>query len=168
MTAGMKPFGRRIMVFVVLVVAAVTVLMVKDWVAEKGAEAPSVALAESSVSEARLNGLEGVGMEGGEYNLNDHSIKFILMNKSNSTIYYGNQVLLEKYVNPQWFEIPYSGEIGFLAILNRLEPNESLKISVPVEMWTEVSAGEYRVVMEVSNQERMKELYPLSCNFTIE
>ena len=163
-----NPTGRLVIVLVVMVAAIITVLIIKDWVAVNGVEKPSETLLESSVSEARLNGLEGVGLEGGEYNLDTNSINFTLTNESNTAVYYGDNVLLEKKLNCQWFEIPYSDEIGFLAILNRLEPNESVKISVPMEVWIDVSAGEYRVVKEVSNQERMKNVYPLSVSFTIE
>lgn len=163
-----NPTRRLVLVLVVLVAAVVTALIIKNWIASNGVEEPSEMLLKSTVSEARLNGLEGVSLEGGEYNLDNNSIDYTLTNESNTAVYYGDSVILEIKLNNQWFEIPYSGDIGFLAVLNRLEPNKLVKISVPMEVWIDVSAGEYRVVLEVSNQERMKNVYPLSVGFTIE
>lgn len=163
-----NPTGRLVIGLVVVVAAIITTLIIKDWIAVNGVEEPSGTLLKSNVSEARLNGLEGVRLEGGEYNLDNNSINFTLTNESNNAVYYGDSVILEIKLNNQWFEIPYSGDIGFLAVLNRLEPNKSVKISVPMEVWIDVSAGEYRVVLDVSNQERMKNVYPLSASFTIE
>lgn len=163
-----NPTGRLVVVLVVIVAAIVTALFIKDWDALNGVEEPSETLLKSNVSDTRLNGLEGVSLEGGEYNLDNNSINFTLTNESNTAVYYGDSVILEIKLNNQWFEIPYSGDIGFLAVLNRLEPNKSVKISVPMEVWIDVSAGEYRVVLDVSNQERMKNVYPLSVSFTIE
>lgn len=163
-----KPIGRLAIIIVVTVAAIVTTLIIKDWVTLNGVEELSDRLHKSNVSEARLNGLEGVSLEGGEYKLDNNSIDYTLTNESSTPVYYGDSVLLEIKLNSQWFEIPYSGDIGFLPVLNRLEPNKSVKISVPMEIWIDVSAGEYRVVLEVSNQERMKNVYPLSVGFTIE
>lgn len=163
-----NPTRRLVLVLVVLVAAVVTALIIKNWIASNGVDELSETLLKSTVSEARLNGLEGVSLEGGEYNLDNNSIDYTLTNESNTAVYYGDSVILEIKLNNQWFEIPYSGDIGFLPVLNHLEPNKSVIISVPMEVWIDVSAGEYRVVLEVSNQERMKNVYPLSASFGIE
>lgn len=163
-----NPTGRLVLISVVMVAAIVTALIIKDWFILNGDEEPSETLLKSNVSEARLNGLEGVSLETGEYNLDSNSIDYTLTNESSTPVYYGDSVLLEIKLNSQWFEIPYSGDIGFLPVLNRLEPNKSVKFSVPMEVWIDVSSGEYRVVLEVSNQERMKNVYPICVSFWIE
>lgn len=125
-------------------------------------------LLPTAVSEERLNILEGVFFEQAEYDHASSAIIFTLHNKTSDTIYYGDETILEKNIDGQWHVIPYSGEIGFTSILNYLLPLEETQISVPMSVWIKVTAGEYRVIKEVSPQEYYRILYPISADFMIE
>ncbi|KAB3527305.1 immunoglobulin-like domain-containing protein [Alkaliphilus serpentinus] len=116
----------------------------------------------------QLNTLEGVSVIHIEYDNDANAIKWTLQNNTSYTIYYGEEIILEKNHNDEWYEIPYSGKIGFTSILNYLSPSSSIEDSIRMSTWVSVFAGEYRIIYEVSPQEYYKNLYPISANFTID
>ncbi|SCZ05270.1 immunoglobulin-like domain-containing protein [Alkaliphilus peptidifermentans] len=116
----------------------------------------------------QMNTLEGVSFIHVEYYNDANTIKWTLQNNTRYTIYYGEGIILEKNHNDEWYEIPYSGKVGFTSILNYLSPSNSIEVSLPMSTWVAVSAGKYRIVLEVSPQEHSKNLYPISAYFTID
>lgn len=104
-------------------------------------------LIESTLNADELNTVSGVSIS--EVMLEDKRLVFTLMNDTAYTIYYGTDITLEKNKNDKWYEVPYSGKISFLAILNYLSPyTEEKKQVYSLEVWKRVSSGKYRFIKE--------------------
>ncbi len=120
----------------------------------------------STIEQEQLNILEGVSLNA-KYDSDNERILLTLQNNNSETIYYGERIILEKEQEDKWYEVTYSGNVSFTDILNYLLPSDEEKRSFPINIWIPVTRGDYRVIMEVSNQERMKDMYYISAEFTI-
>lgn len=127
----------------------------------------SNSLQHSTIMPEQLNILEEVSLALVEYDLDNNTIVFTLKNNSSNTIYFGEYVILEKKLNDEWYVIPYSDKLGFTDILNYLPPSKGSKVILPVNAWIPVTAGEYRIIKEVSIQEGLTDIYLVSAVFTI-
>jgi len=121
---------------------------------------------KSTIEQELLNVLEGVSLKA-KYDSNNERILLTLQNNSSETIYYGERIILEKKQEDKWYEVTFSGDVSFNDILNYLLPLNEEERNFPINIWIPVTKGEYRIIKEVSNQERMKEMYYLSAGFTI-
>lgn len=121
----------------------------------------------STIKQDQLNTIEGISLVHVEYDSDYREIKFILQNKTSHNIYFGEEVILEKKLNSEWYIVPYSGEHGFTDILNYLSPSEESEIILSINTWKPMSYGEYRIIKEVSLEESLKNLHYISMNFTI-
>lgn len=83
------------------------------------------------------------------------------------SVYFGSSIVLEKKVNGKWYEVPYANGIFFTDILLNVLPMEEQKYSVQIIAWTRVTAGEYRIIKEVSIQKESKNLHLISASFSI-
>lgn len=124
-------------------------------------------LEPTKFSTEQLNNLPGVSINYLQFNNSSNIIEYELINSTNDTIYYGDGVILEKNIREKWYKIPYSGDVGFLAILNYLSPFDSTEIRLPMGAWKSVTSGDYRIIQEVSKKDGSNILYPISANFTI-
>ncbi len=120
---------------------------------------------KSIIEQEQLNILEGVSLNA-KYDSDNERILLTLQNNNSETIYYGERIILEKEQEDKWYEVPYSGNVSFTDILNYLLPSDEEKSSFPINIWIPVTRGDYRMIMEVSNQERMKDIYYISAEFT--
>lgn len=112
-------------------------------------------LIESTLNTDELNTVSGVSMS--EVKLEDEGLIFTLTNDTDYTIYYGTDITLEKNKNDEWYEVPYSGKIGFLAILNYLSPHTEKKQFYSFEVWKGISSGTYRFIKEFYLNETLDE-----------
>ncbi|MDO9591919.1 MAG: hypothetical protein Q7I98_01855 [Erysipelotrichaceae bacterium] len=119
-------------------------------------------------STEQLNNLPGVSINYLHVNNSSNTIDYELINSTNDTLYYGDGVILEKNIKEKWYKMPYSGDIGFVAILNYLSPFDTSEIRIPMGAWKTVTSGDYRIILEVSNEEDLNNLYPISAYFTID
>lgn len=160
-----------ISLFLILSVSIVLIIMItrnmKDTTVRNNISDSIIDLQPTKILPERLNILEGVSLVYIEHDKEVNAIKFILHNNRSDTIYYGEEIILEKNHNGEWYEIPYSGEIGFTSILNYLSPLDESERSIPMSVWESVTPGEYRIICEVSTKEYYKNLYPISADFTI-
>jgi len=125
-------------------------------------------LEPTKFSTEQLNNLPGVSINYLQFNISSNTIEYELINSTNDTIYYGDGVILEKNIKEKWYKIPYSGDIGFLPILNYLSPLDSTEIRLPMGAWKTVTSGDYRIIQEVSKKDGSNIQYPISANFTID
>lgn len=102
-----------------------------------------------------LNTVPGIFMS--EVSLVDKRLAFSLINETDETIYYGEYITLEKQKNGKWYEIPLSGKVGFVDILNYLSPHSEDKTSYPIEAWENISTGKYRFIKEFYLDEKLKD-----------
>jgi len=112
-------------------------------------------LIESTVKIDELDTVSGVSM--GEVNLEDEKLAFTLINDTYETIYYGEDILLEKNKNGKWYKVSLSGDVGILAILNYLPPHSEDMFTYPLEIWKGVSSGTYRFIKEFYLEDTLKE-----------
>lgn len=161
-----------IILSLILVVIIVLVIVIsknmKETTVTKNINLSINDLRPTKFSPERMNILEGISLVQLDYDNNANVIKFTLQNNSRDIIYYGEEIILEKCYKGKWYEIQYSGDIGFVDILNYLSPLHTSERSVPIGIWIPVTAGKYRIVYEVSTQEHFKNLYPISAEFTID
>jgi hypothetical protein len=102
-----------------------------------------------------LNTVPGIFMS--EVSLVDKRLAFTLINETDETIYYGEYITLEKQENGDWYEIPLSGEVGFVDILNYLSPYSEDKTSYSINAWGNISTGKYRFIKEFYLDEKLKD-----------
>lgn len=95
------------------------------------------------------------------------SVSFLLKNNSESIIYYGDSVSMEKRNKDDWYMVPFSGDIGFTSQLNFLDPGKNIKIQLPINIWTKLYPGNYRIIQMYSFDSRSKEIRLLSGEFEI-
>lgn len=112
-------------------------------------------LIESTINIDKLNTVSGIAMS--EVILEDEGLAFTLINDTDETIYYGTDISLEKKENDKWFQVPLSGKVGFLAILEYLSPHSEAKYIFPLETWEKVHPGTYRFIKEFYLDETQKE-----------
>lgn len=125
-------------------------------------------LEPTSFTAEQLNNLPGVSINYLQFNNSSNTIEYELINSTNDTIYYGDGVILEKNIKEKWYKIPYSGDVGFLPILNYLSPLDSTEIRLPMGAWKTVISGDYRIIQDVSKKDGSNIQYPISANFTID
>jgi len=121
---------------------------------------------KSTIEQEQLNTLEGVSLNA-KYDSDNERILLTLQNNNSETIYYGERIILEKKQEDKWYEVPYSGNVSFTDILNYISPSDEENRSFTINIWIPVTRGDYRIIMEVSNQERMKNMYYISAKFAI-
>ena len=102
-----------------------------------------------------LNTVPGIFIS--EVSLVDKRLAFTLINETDETIYYGEYITLEKQENGDWYEIPLSGEVGFVDILNYLSPYSEDKTSYSINAWGNISTGKYRFIKEFYLDEKLKD-----------
>lgn len=112
-------------------------------------------LIESNINIDKLNTVSGIAIS--EVNLEDEGLAFTLINDTDETIYYGTDIYLEKKENEKWFQVPLSGKISFLAILEYLSPHSKTKFIFPLETWKKIQPGTYRFIKEFYLDESQKE-----------
>lgn len=112
-------------------------------------------LIKSTLNIDELNTVSGVSMS--EVKSKDEGLVFTLINETAYTIYYGDDINLEKKINDKWHEVPYSGKIGFLAILNYLSPYTEKNQFYSFEVWKRISSGTYRFIKEFYINETLNE-----------
>lgn len=100
--------------------------------------------------------------------LEDEGLAFTLINDTDETIYYGMEISLEKKENEKWFQVPFSGKISFLAILNYLSPHSESKFIFPLETWKKVKPGTYRFIKEFYLNDTDKETKYIIKEFELE
>jgi len=156
----MKKIKNQFIIFasVLALVTVVIIIIYKDFQAteEVGNFQKSKFSAES------LNSIEGVYLTDIEYMQDDRLVGCTLKNNTNDTIYYGEQFFLEKQINGEWYEIPYSYKIPWTYQLNYLEPSTCTEISVQIDIWMLLQKGNYRLIKEVFLSERLSDVYPIS------
>lgn len=102
-----------------------------------------------------LSTVPGIFMS--EVSLADKRLAFTLINETDETIYYGEYITLEKHKNGKWYEIPLSGKVGFVDILNYLSPHSEDKGSYTIEAWENISTGKYRFIKEFYLDDKLKD-----------
>lgn len=102
-----------------------------------------------------LSTVPGIFMS--EVSLADKRLAFTLINETDETIYYGEYITLEKHKNGKWYEIPLSGKVGFVDILNYLSPHSKDKGSYTIEAWENISTGKYRFIKEFYLDDKLKD-----------
>ena len=120
----------------------------------------------SGFAPEQLNQLEGVELQASK-DPEKNRVNFTLKNNTGGTVYYGEEIFLESMIDGEWCKVLPSGEISFLSVLNSLPAGEETGNSVSLNVWIPVSAGEYRVIKEISLKENLENIYPVSAEFTI-
>ena len=110
-------------------------------------------LEKSVFSNENLNSIDGVYFANVDYLPDSELFRCTLANNTDSKIHYGEQFFLERYIEGEWYEIPYSYKIPWSYQLNYLVPFSREEIDIPVGIWEPVSDGVYRLVKEVSLNE---------------
>lgn len=128
---------------------------------------PMKDLEASSFVSDQLNTVKGVTVRNVRYDSDLNRIQFTMSNKRKDKIYYGDEVLLEKKQNGAWYIVPYSGEVGFLNILNYLDISDKKERTINSDRWIALTPGEYRIIIEVSLREGYQSLQAISGKFKV-
>ena len=121
----------------------------------------------SKILSSELNTIDGISLVNVNYSQDNKELHFILENKTNNTIYFGEYITLEKKHKDNWYSVPYSGEVGFTDILNYLEAQSQSERNLPINVWAHILPGEYRIIKEVFFDENAKNQHFISADFTI-
>ena len=140
----------KINAFRMTIIAIVACSAVVTTACGSGVDDEVAGLERSTFSSENINCIDGVFFTNVNYLYDDELFRCTLVNKTDSTIHYGEQFFLEMCIDDEWFEIPYSNKIPWTYQLNYLLPFSEEEIDIPIGIWEPLSDGVYRLVKAVS------------------
>ncbi|GGB63620.1 hypothetical protein GCM10011409_45850 [Lentibacillus populi] len=81
------------------------------------------------------------------------TIPFKVKNLGSTTVTFGMEYLVEKYIKGNWYVIPYKSNVGFIMIAQLLKPEEIYKDQVPMDLLDyRLTEGRYRIVKKIDSK----------------
>ncbi len=96
-----------------------------------------------------LSGLK-LTMKKSVYSPGSSQVKGLLQNGTDYTLTFGEPSYLQRKVDGVWKDVPFNGDVAWIAIAYILEPGESKEIALSLDLFLELEEGTYRLVKEVS------------------
>jgi hypothetical protein len=125
----------------------------------------SVFESPSTIDQSRINMIKNVELT---FTSKDAEIiSFQIANNSQITIYFEEEVILEKEQNNSWYRIWPSKRLYFLSVINLLLPEHETNFILDLNYWQPILSGRYRVIKKIYIDENFEDFYYLSCEFSI-
>ncbi len=96
-----------------------------------------------------LSGLK-LTMKQSTYSPDSAQVKGLLHNGTDYTVTFGEASYLQQKKDGVWKDVPFNGDVAWIAIAYILEPGESKEVALPLNLFSELEEGTYRLVKDVS------------------
>ncbi|MBS4025461.1 MAG: hypothetical protein KGZ96_07265, partial [Clostridia bacterium] len=103
----------------------------------------------------------------GNINYTEDKISYTINNETDSNIYYGAEIIIEKLIDGNWYLVPMLENVGFDSILYNLSSKSDIIEDIPLSLWDTMSFGQYRLIKRFSQDENYKDTKYLIGEFLI-
>ncbi len=100
-----------------------------------------------------------------KYNNSQNEIQYTIENNTKDTIWYGDEVVLERKINNKWYV--ENREVNFTAILLYTNPYDISEYTYSTIKYSFINLGEYRLIQEIYLDKNLDEKNILCAYFAI-
>lgn len=123
------------------------------WEGDMEEKIEAIELPESPYDDNNRNSDVNATMEYDYYSVNADGVAFTLENPRGRSVYYSDQMMLERYHNGQWYSVPKKDEKVFSQDVHTLGAGETAERYMDLAWYDHTyTPGYYRVVMECSEK----------------
>ncbi len=124
--------------------------LVKDVYTEKGTK--QQVSAEFLIKDRGTPDLSGLklSMKQSVYSPGSAQVKGLLYNGTDYTMTFGEASYLQQKKDGAWKDVPFNGDVAWIAIAYILEPGESKEVALSLNLFSTLEEGTYRLVKDVS------------------
>ncbi|HWR22330.1 MAG TPA: immunoglobulin-like domain-containing protein [Feifaniaceae bacterium] len=124
--------------------------LVKDVYGEKG-EREQVS-AEFLIRDRGTPDVSGLKltMKRSAYSPGSAEVKGLIKNGTDYTVTFGEASYLQRKADGVWKDVPFNGDVAWIAIAYILEPGESREVALSLSLFSRLEEGTYRLVKDVS------------------